>query len=242
MRLPRIRFTIRWMMCLVAILAVASCAYARYQRWTYYDSGWWEAESELWRGDVTIYAPSGYCSDDECNIDRATGLPICRVGYYRYYRVGDEQRTKGHNDHIAQYIRWHGVPKKTFKAWETELFNVERFFEGQSRIEAPKPLTAQSPELVSPDPTYRVRLVRDLSKPDGGWWNIFITAGDVVHHDSSFVFGDPPFHLVWGPEGSRFAVIRSITSYGADYLAYDLATGRMLSWRRDAESQRKLRP
>ena len=39
------------------IAGVASWAYARYQQ--YYDSGWWEAERELWRGDATIYGSAG---------------------------------------------------------------------------------------------------------------------------------------------------------------------------------------
>lgn len=230
MRLPRLRFTIRRMMIAVAVLGVGTWAFARYDGgWMYYAVGWWDAERELWRGEATIYALGGLRFGDFCHIDRDTGLPIhfvcgCVIG------AGDFARVQGHNDHIEQYIRWHGLPKNTLKPWEKELFNLKRSFDDQARTKPPKRLFAGGPAVVSPDGTNSVRpvpSVKDDLCPDDSL-TVVIAEGDVVLNEWYVRSDKGDSDLLWGPEDSRFAVIRSIAEGGARYAAYDLRTGRCL--------------
>jgi hypothetical protein len=123
MRLPPLRFTTKRMMIAVAVVGVGTWALTEYQRnGTYYAAGWWEAESELWRGEATIYRLGEPIVGGICNINPDMGLPV-RVRSGCMTRAGDSEWVKGHNDHIAQYIRWHGLPTNTFKPWERELFD-----------------------------------------------------------------------------------------------------------------------
>jgi hypothetical protein len=237
MHLPRARFTLRSTMIAVAIVGVASWAYVRYQHWTYYDSGWWEAERELWRGDATIYGSAGLRRGDLCDVDQDTGLPVQSPGCVA--DLSYDERMKGHNDHIAQFIRWHGLPKNTLKPWEDELFNLAHFFDDNSKIEVPGHLDAGGPGLVSPDGRHRVRLVKDATAKD--LQMVVITVGDKVVADWNVHTGVGA-SLQWGPRGSRFVVIRSITETGERYVAYDLTTGRHLrSESRDIEQWSALR-
>ncbi len=62
---------------------------------------------------------------------------------------------------------------------------------------------------------------------------LVISAGNVVvdEHFAPFEKGDS--ELLWGPEGSRFAVIRSVCAKKEHYAAFDLQTGSRLreeSW------------
>jgi hypothetical protein len=225
------------MMIAVAVLGVASWAVARYERkWTYYASGWWEAERELWRGRATIYSGGGLALGDivfgtVCNIDRDTGLPFARV-FGCVIEEGDFERVRGHNDHIAQYIRWHGLPRNTLKQWEEDLFDLKRWFAVQSRAVAPKRVLAGGPALVSTDARNSVRPLAG-AKDDGSQdesLKIVITAGNVVLADRYVRFGfeKGDSDLLWGPKGAQFAVIRSIFGDQEKYEAYDLRTGRHL--------------
>ena len=238
MRLPRVRFTLRSTIIAVAVAGTASWAFARYQHWTHYDSGWWEAERELWRGEATIYGSAGLRRGDICDIDQDTGLPVQSPGCQT--DVSYDERMKGHNDHIAQYIRWHGLPKNTLKPWEDELFNLARCFDDKSRIDVPSQLYAGGPAMVSPDGRNRVRLVKDAVVKD--LQMVVISAGDNVMADWNVHTGEGASELQWGPRGSRFAVIRSTTETCERYVAYDLRTGRRLrSESRDKEHWSSLR-
>jgi hypothetical protein len=220
----RPRFTLRQAMIAIAVIGVASWAFARYTRWTYYDTGWWEAEGQLWRGDVTIYGSAGLMRGDICLIDRKTGLPVDWPGCMS--DASYDERMAGHNDHIAQFIRSHGLPRNSLKPWENELFNLARFFDERSQIDVPKRLVADGPAVVSPDGLNRVRLVRDAAVTD--LLSVVITAGDDVAASSPADTGNGATELLWGPQGSRVAVIRSMTDTGERLQAYDLRTGRHL--------------
>jgi hypothetical protein len=230
------RFTIRRMMIAVAIFGIGTWAFARYQGgWMSYAVGWWDAERELWRGEATIYALGGLRMGDLCNVDQDTGLPIdfvcgCVIG------AGDVERVQGHNDHIEQYIRWHGPPKNTLKPWEQELFNLKRSFDERTRTEVPNRLIAGGPVIVSPDGRNSVRPVagvKDDGSPFDDSLKVVIAAGNVMLEDWYVRFEKGNTDLLWGPEGSRFAVIRSVSEKREHYAAYDLRTGRHLrdeSW------------
>jgi len=223
-------------MIAVVVVGVGAWAFAEYQRnGIYYAAGWWDAECELWRGEATIYwGLLGIGLGDTCYIDRDTGLPVCGLSCCTP-RTGDSARVKGHNDHIAQYVRWHGLPKNTLKPWEQELFDLYRYFDDRSRTNVPTRLLVGGPAVVSPDGRNSVRLV-DGAKDAGIPYNsrrVVITAGNVVLHQYYAHFKKGDSDLFWGPEGSRFAVIRSVHEKREHYVAYDLRTGRHLrdeSW------------
>jgi hypothetical protein len=235
MRLPRMRFTIRCMMIAVAVLAISAWAYTQYSwGWMYYAEGWWGAEREIWRGEATIYSLGGLIMGDVCLVDKDTGLPIrlitgCVIG------PGDRERVQGHNDHIEQYIRWHGLPDNTLKPWLKDLFDLKRLFDDQSRADARRQLYAGGPAVLSPDGRNSVRpiaAVKDDGSPSDSL-KVVIAEGNVVIEDWYVRIGGGDSDLVWGPESSRLAVIRSISGKRESYEAYDLRTGRRLcteSW------------
>ncbi len=142
MRLSRMRFTIRSMMVGVVVLGIASWEFARYQRWSYYDMGWWEAEREIWRGELTIYTGAGLGRiGSACCVDRETGLPTfsdsgCCV------QKGEDERREGHNDHVSQYIRWHGLPSNSLKLGKKSYSTWDVISTVQSRIVPPIRLCA----------------------------------------------------------------------------------------------------
>jgi hypothetical protein len=259
MRVPPLWFTIRRMMIAIAVVGVGAAALVLYQRnTTYYASGWWEAGRELWRGEATIYDfDGGYTSTvgDFCCFDRDTGLPIHGVGWSYGMQRGGCERVHGHNDRIAQYIRWHGLPKNTLKPWEKELFNLANFFDDRSRSIVPRKLFAGGPAAVSPHGKTSVRLVADVHN-DGtptDWVGVIITVGNVVFNDGYIlsakreydvlwgpemvpdkrvpvraISDKADYDLLWGPKGAPFVVIRSVFNTREHFKAYDLRTGRLL--------------
>jgi hypothetical protein len=233
MRRFRLRLGIKQMMVLVAVLGVATWGLARYQRdWINYARGWLEAEGELWQGNATVYDFGGFCG---CGVDRDTGLPIHWVSA-RVRSVADHERVRGHNDHLAQYIGWHGLPKNSLKPWEGDLFDLKRFVNDHSRTEPPRSLLAGGPALRSPDGKYSVRPVAgvgDDGTPDGTL-KIVIAAGNVVIAEPYVRFLRGESELIWGPDGSRLVVVRSTVVDREEYTANDLSTGRWLreeTWR-----------
>ena len=160
---------------------------------------------------MSIYENSGLITCED--IDRRTGLPLNHVGFVEPHKpMGHEkfEWVKGHNDHITQYIRSHGLPRYSLKRWEKELFNLATYFDDQSRIETPKRLWAGGPGFVSPDGRNLVRAVAgepSRGVPDA--LDLVVSAGDVVLGAPYVRFGKGDSDLLWGPAGSRFVVIRS---------------------------------
>jgi hypothetical protein len=223
------------MMIVVAVLAIATWAFSRFSwGWTYYVSGWWDAERELWRGDATMYSLGGLIMGDICNVDEDTGLPIHFVSGCVIYE-GDRERVQGHNDRINHYIRWHKLPKNTLQPCKQELFNLKAYFEGHTRTHASDRLLPGGTAVASPDGMTSIRPIADV-KDDGSpsdSLKVVIAAGNAVLADWHVRFGKGESDLVWGPDGSHFAVIRSISERTECYTAYDLRTGRCLcseSW------------
>jgi hypothetical protein len=236
MRRPRLQWTIRRIMIAVAVLGTGAWAFAEYQRnGLYYAAGWWAAECELWRGEATIYTLFTRIGlADTCNIDRGTGLPVRGLSCCRHV-IGDSERVKGHNDHIAQYIRWNGLPRNTFKPWVRELLDLYHYFDGRSLRDVPLRLLVDGPAIVSPDGRHSVRLVQRAKDTVCTFDSrrVVIYAGNVVLHEHFAHFEKGDSDLLWGPKGSRFAVIRSVCEKKEHYVAYDLRTGSRLreeSW------------
>jgi hypothetical protein len=240
MRLGRVQFTVRRLLIVVAVLTVVTWAQMREGAgWKDYAEGWWLAEHELRRGEASIYAIAGRELDDEVGIDRETGLHVtwfhtgfCALGNRDQ---GVHERVQGHNDHVRQYILFHGLPPNSLKQWEPELFALRDFFDARSQQNSPVPLLASGTVIVSPDGKNSVRPVArldDRGVPDGPLW--------VVIGDRTSTLGEccvrslkGKSDLLWGPRNSRFAVIRSTSQFGEKYSAIDLRTGRILrqeSW------------
>jgi hypothetical protein len=224
------------MLIAIAVMAFALCAVSRAgSGWWYYARGWWDAEQELWRGTATIYGNCGvaFSLGDKCRVDQETGLPILGViGCVLY--AADLQRTKGHNDHINQYIKWHGLPKNTFKPWENVLFNLKLWYDDETTDDEPKPLIPGGPALCSPDGRNSVRLLTGVNN-DGSssqMLKVVIADGDVVL-DEWFFFNECRSDLLWGPERSRLVIVRSVSEKDERFIAYDLKSGSKLreeSW------------
>jgi len=226
--MSRRRFSIAKAMTLIAVVGLGMGAFVQYRRTDrYYAAGWWDAERELWQGTASIYGGSDF---EFCDVDRDTGLLIthrdtCFTNEY------DRERNQGHNDHIAQYIRWHGLPRNTLKPWEKELFHLKQWFDETSQTVAPTRLVAGGQAVVSPDGRNSVRpvlAVNDDGSPDNDSLKVVIAAGNVVLDDWYARAHEGESDLLWGPDGSRFVVIRSITTRGEEFQAFDLRTGRQL--------------
>jgi hypothetical protein len=218
------------MLIAIAVLAIAVGAVSRARSgWWYYAAGWWSAERELWQGTATVYELGGLLCGDVCNMDEDTGLPIYRVCACVIGK-GDFERVQGHNHHIEEYIRLHGLPGNTLKPWKEVLFDLKRWFDGRSSTDVPKWLIAGGQALISPDGRNSVRPIGDVN--DHGILNdsltIVIASGDVVLSDWHARFGPGVTDLLWRPEGSRFVAIRSVAEKVEHYQAYDLRTGSFL--------------
>jgi hypothetical protein len=223
------------MVC-VAIAGTASYVCAHVLRWSHYDAGWWEAEQEVWRGDVTIYRECPLlCGRAPIrNIDWETGLPIEWIGG-PVEMPPELGRIRGHNDRVALYLRWKGLPSNSLKPWEKELRNLASFFDDRSQGNSPTRLIAGGTAAVSPDGKNSVRVVEDVAEGARGPVCLEIAAGSVVLETEWLRRLDNlgEFELLWGPAGSRFVVIRSRNTRTEYYAAYDLRTGRAIwdDWR-----------
>ncbi|HEV3166295.1 MAG TPA: hypothetical protein VGZ22_19880 [Isosphaeraceae bacterium] len=244
MRLPRFRLSLRGLIIAVAVAGIGMGVVSRCgPNWRYYVSGWWEAERELRQGKASIYQIGGLRMGDICNLDQDTGLPIVMVCGCVIAR-GDEERVQGHNDHIEQYITWHGLPENTFKPWEKELFNLKSCFDDRSRKDPPKRLIVGGPALIAPDGKSSVRpvaTVKDDGSPDNGL-KVVIAAGNVKLDDWYVRWFEGVSDLQWGPAGSRFAVTRSTCEKSETYMAFDLRTGRLLREETWDEGKRRVDP
>jgi hypothetical protein len=248
MQLPWIRFTTRSMMVGVTVVALACWAIAHYQRWSYYDSGWWEAEREIWRGELTIYGyvGGGGGFSDICRIDRGTGLLITSFSAC-VREPGEDQQIRGHNDHVMQYIRWRGLPGYSLKRWEKELFELASYFDIRSQLDTPRTLSAGGPVLIAPDGKARVQPVAgrgyDGSLSDD-LLDLVISAPDAVVGKPCIRFLRGHSDLVWGPPGSQTVVVLTSEAHRESFAAYGLWSGVLLrkeTWVRDDDGVRRER-
>ncbi len=150
-------------------------------------------------------------------VDRETGLYFTSFGC----SIDDEiiGRVEGHNARIAESIREHGLPKNSFKPWEKELFGLAEYFERRSRTAKPTRLTVGGPAVRSPDGKFVVKLVErryevpaELKIQPAQRPCILVGEQETESNRIWFPPNDP--ELIWGPEGSWFAVLKGKTSKG----------------------------
>jgi hypothetical protein len=91
-------------------------------------------------------------------------------------------------------------------------------------------LFAGGPAVRSPDGRVSVRPIADerYDGCPGGGLRVVIAAGQAVLDDPYVCLDKRHSDLIWGPNGSAFAVIRSISENWESYKAYDLRTGLCL--------------
>jgi hypothetical protein len=196
-----------------------------------FDMGVKEAEKELRNGTATLMIwglQRGWFE----HLDQETGLPKrpiarCVVGAEIF------GREVGHNETIRKSITAHGLPSNSFKKWEKELFDLKGFWGRQMKTTQPIPLHAGGPLLKSPDGRFTIQPVKPEEKGSDG----------VIHHDLGLrvsgngsgprtedIIWSGETDLLWGPQGSRFAVIRCRGKTSVDYMALDLQRVAWLRW------------
>ena len=195
-----------------------------------YKQGIAEAEKELKEGHPTLYM-SGLQMSFE-HLDKKTGLRMTPIAAC----VVDDRtdgREHGHNKRIMDHIKIHGLPASSFKKWERELFDLRAFFDDQTKTNKPVRLEVGGPKHVSPDGKFTVTPVQSHIEKDDGTskpvLGIVVTArGQKPMREESIWQGDES-DFVWGPEGSRFIVIRC-RGNGVYYMAFDLECSEWLRW------------
>jgi hypothetical protein len=196
-----------------------------------YAEGRREASRELREGRPTVYTCGLRMALE--NLDRETGLPYRAIAGCI---IDDEiiGRARGHNERIAEHIKAHGPPSSSFKPWEKELFGLKAYFNERLQVATPQPLDADGPALRSPDGRYSVRAVKVTSEEKGRRKSermaVEVRTNGVAHEPEMVWLGDGPLNLLWGPEGSAFAVLRQSGGPSPAYLALDLRRGVWLRW------------
>jgi hypothetical protein len=187
-----------------------------------------EADQQLEAGQATIYIYG--LRDGGEFLDRRSGLPLepiagCAVDNTILGRAS------GHNKRIKEFITEKGLPSNSFKKWEKELFDLEGYFEEQTRKKKPFRLTASGPPTESPDGKYTLYLDKtQREKPNGtvsDHWSILIMRAGIDRKRYE-LFREGDVDCVWGPKGAAFAVIRTNTTNGARLEALDVGRGKLL--------------
>jgi hypothetical protein len=147
-------------------------------------------------------------------------------------------RGAGHDERISAYINAHGLPSNSFKKYESDLFDLRGFFDRESKAHQPARLKMGDALLKSPDGRYSIRAVekavkRDDSTPATELYVVIASDGAPERLLEMF-WHESVTELLWGPKGSRFAVVRCKTAATPDdyfscfYLAVDLERGEFL--------------
>jgi hypothetical protein len=193
-----------------------------------YELGIAEADKEIQEGKATIYT-YGLRRHPEF-IDRETGLPYEIIAGC----VVDREllaRARGHNDTIRKYIEGRGLPNKSFKRWDKELFDLKGYYETRIKTHQPQPLTAGHSAAKSPDARYAIRLVKTQLRSDASSvadaLSVVVSSHDVDRKPVVVCF-DGNVDFVWGPKGSGFAVIRCSKRGLRSFMALDLNRGKSL--------------
>jgi hypothetical protein len=200
-----------------------------------YEQGVEEAERELKDGRATLYVFGLRMGDED--LDRKTGLPYktiagCAIDSHVLGLAA------GHDERINAHINTHGLPPNSFKKYEGDLFDLLGFFDRESKAHQPARLTVGDAILKSPDGRYSIRAVEKPFTKDNGsrgtMLYLAITGDDGAERSLPVFWHESVTELLWGPRGSRFAVVRCKTAAKPDdyfscfYLAVDLERGKSL--------------
>ena len=194
-----------------------------------------EAAQEIKKGVVTLYTFGLQMSLE--HLDKVTGLPIQPIAGCE---IDNEilGRSAGHNEAVMEHVKLQGPPPNSFNRWSKDLFDLKEFFDRESKTVHPTPLKPGGRTLKSPDGRFTIRPVQTESKNDDGTIRHclgIVLGGETLNTTTEEIIWDEgETDLLWGPQGSRFAVIRCKT-VKSDYFAFhfqalDLQRGKWLRW------------
>jgi hypothetical protein len=182
---------------------------------------------ELEQGRATLYVYGLRRGGD--NLDRETGLPYEPIAGC----VVDDTilgRANGHNARIKESIAAHGLPANSFKRWEKDLFDLKGYVETHLKAGPAVPLKVDGPAAKSPDGKHSIRVAKVTTKSvvdDKPYERVVLIVDDGRASDRPFSLvgleGEP--RLLWGPEGSGFAVVLYKNLWGEQAEAIDLHRG-----------------
>jgi len=201
-----------------------------------YEQGRREAEQETAENRATIYL-TGYGAL-YIGLDRATGLPCTAIAGCETDDAA-AGRQEGHNERVGQFIKEHGLPSYSRKAWERELFDPKGYFDAKSEEQPPVRLTLNGPAVTSPDGKFALRLAGEPIEPGSADFRVWLVLKNAAGKEELHL---PEGHeaarvtdLIWGPEGSDTAFLRWSDFRDPRYARYlpvhgslDLRTGKRL--------------
>ena len=185
-----------------------------------------EADRELEQGRATLYTYGLRLGGD--NLDRETGLPFEPIAAC----VVDDSifgRADGHNARIKEHIAAHGLPANSFKRWEKEILDLKGYVATRLETEPAIPLKVDGPATKSPDGKHSVRVAKVTEKGLDGkpYEHVVLTVdeGRISDRPVSLIGLKNEPRLLWGPEGSGFAVVLYHGAWGEQAEAIDLHRG-----------------
>jgi hypothetical protein len=194
---------------------------------TGYREGQAEADREVEQGLATIYT-FGHRHDFSNNLDRETGLPYWQVGGC-VIENGDVGRADGHNARIEEHIAAHGLPANSFKRWEKDLFDLKGYVAARPKAGPAIPLKVDGPAVKSPEGNHSARVARVTEEGlDGKPYKhvvLIIDDGRAGNRPIALIGLEDEPRLLWGPEGSGFAVVLYKGFAGETAEAIDLKRG-----------------
>lgn len=199
-----------------------------------YREGRAEADRELEQGRATLYIYGHRLSFD--NLDRETGLPYNAIAGC-VIDSGLVGRADGHDDRIKESIAAHGLPANSFKRWEKELCDLKGYVALRLEAGPAISLKVDGPPTKSPDGKHSVRAgkVTEKSVVDGKpheYIVLIVDDGRVSDRPVTLIGFEGEPRLLWGPEGSGFAVVLYKELGGEQAEAIDLHRGWWLRMER----------
>jgi hypothetical protein len=204
------------------------------EKWHYeraYRRGVSDARQSLARNDATIFAYGLRGAID--NFDPATGLSISGTGCL----VDEDVRgyVAGNNETIHAYIRKHGVPSNSRKAWASELSNLAAYVAASTAAGSTSVLHLNGPAVVSPDAKFSLSF-RDSREVRHSPSEFVVTGGSSRQTSipSLLQVSEDRVEVCWAPAGCDIAVVKLSPPRGPyplrawSYIALDLRNGTWL--------------
>jgi hypothetical protein len=173
-----------------------------------YRKGRDEADAEIRQGRATLYTFG--LRRDFSNLDRETGLPREPIAGC-VIDDGIVGRADGHNARVRESIAAHGLPANSFKRWEKELFDLKGYVASRLKAGPAVPLKVGGPAAKSPGDKHTARVAKVTEKGfDGKPYEhvvLIVDEGRAGERPISLIGLEGQPRLLWGPEGSGFAVV-----------------------------------
>ena len=188
------------------------------------------ARSDIRNGKAVLRVMSCYSSP---GMDPETGLTVYGTGY-----PAEPMKTsyyvRGYNDQIRLHIRLNGLPWNSKKPWMGILFDLEKYWEEESRVRSPVVIIPNGEAIESRG--CQISIVSEERTCNCCTGNMHFeaslllrpTAGGQVFDRSVHLRGVRRIECLWGPPESGFAVLNYIIEDGTFMWALDTRTGMSL--------------